>query len=212
MFCLNFKTQVITTGTCFVRGISKNDAFTEKRFFGYYGKEKDVEKFCKSKKFVSRYTPTGEFQYFKVLKPIHLLIIPYISLDIYSEEELKISYETTECLINYIKSNPENKIIKKYGINRLQSDILSIMLPFDNELEDSKYDYLFRLKEGSEYYSTNPDYSVLDLICSLGFLGWVRVASFNQSTPSDEITICDINSVVKSKYLEMNSECNISSC
>ena len=90
---LNFSTSIILPETCLIRGSSDYDKMTPTRWFGYYGLEKDIDKFCSSKKFVTKYAKKG-YQYYKVKESLHLLTMPYISLFGYDDEDARTAFTT----------------------------------------------------------------------------------------------------------------------
>lgn len=205
---INLSTLVITKGTCLVRGKSSSDKLTKKRYFGYFGEERDIEKFCRSKKFVSRYAKENIFEYYKIVKNVILIKLPYTSLEMYTDEELQLAVDIATQLIGYVDTlKKESETVSKYGYNETVSAIFDVLLPFSEDLPD----ILARLHE-SVYtpLTTNPDTIFSDLVCELGFKGWVRQANFDTYTSSDEILLCDIDEM--RGYVSETRECNLSTC
>jgi hypothetical protein len=220
----SFNTTIINKNTCLVRGYSKRNINKNQVWFAYIGN--DIENynkkfFCDAKKFVSQYTEDKIYEYWKVNKPLHLLKIPYIITGYGEEEEMLDSIIIAKNLINYINDNETtSNTVKKYGILELKRNIISLlfdyidlsMLTDDNAINSYKEVLKIREHIGPKNTSDNPDYSITDLICEMGFTGWLRISSYNSITYGDEIMICNINDILKNNIITKNNDCNLYEC
>jgi hypothetical protein len=219
---MNLPVRILPAGTCLVRGAHNSDMNKSGRWFGYYGEEKDLAKFCASKRFVSTYTRNEKtYEYYKVLRNIPLLSLPYISLYMYNEEEMISAVDIATVLVRYVTTyGNKSAVVSKNGIQTVLQDIIQVlvdegeenMMATENQLE--AYKSLLKLKEtlACSESSRNPDYIFASLICELGFLGWIRYGSSDTSTAADEVYICNIHDIEKFKYMEQSESCNLGNC
>lgn len=209
---INLSTLIITKGTCLIRGESTSDSKSKKRFFGYYGEEKDIAKFCKSKDFVSRYAKNDVYQYHRVDKNILLMKLPYISLGIYTDEELELAIDMATQFIGYVDLlKDKSDTVNHYGYEETITAIFNVLLPFLDD--DEITDVLANIRSRFSVETTiNPDTIFSDLVCELGFKGWVRQAVFNKYTPSDELFMCNIDEMEEDGFISESEECNLGEC
>jgi hypothetical protein len=190
------------------------------RWFGYYGHESNIPKFCASKSFVTKYAENNQYEYYKILRNIPMLSLPYISLYMYSEEELIQAVELATSLVQYVTEyKDKSDVVRKIGLQPIIQDILGVLFAAGEEdsIPDGKlstaYQALTDLRDqvGSPGVR-NPDHNFAALVCELGFLGWVRYGNSDMNTPADEIYVCNIHDIERFKYMEKNDSCNLGSC
>lgn len=186
---------------------------TDARYFAYYGREKNVTRFCQSKKFVERYA-TGGYMYSKILKPFQLLKVPYSSLYMAKSSELCEGFQLCKNILEILPTlNPSSK----FSHSKLTDATISFLL---NDSEDeyqeclSPEDYeLYKiLMKRHNRGSWNPDYGFKYIVCALGFHGWLRRANEDETFGADEIMICSITNSLRNGFLEYTEECNLSHC
>lgn len=215
---LSLPINIIVKNTCISRGKSNTDKFTKKRWFSFYGTERNKETFCNSKKFIEKYADGG-YEYFKITKNIQLLYIPYINLEVYNDDEFIKAIEIANELINYVFNHKDSsETVNKYGFDTVCRDILAVLFVSDEEnlmntknLKES-YENMKVLLQKVGYSQENPDYSFSELICELGFLGWLRIGNADIITPADEILICNIENAIENGYLKEDNLCNLGEC
>lgn len=210
---ITLPTTILTQNTCLLRGKSKSDsAIKKKRWFGYFGSERNIERFCISKNFVSKYAHSG-FEYYNVTKNIHLLSLPYIPLYEYTEQDFHKALDICIALVDYI-NEVESPIVKQYGKKRVIQDILAVIFTEDDVPEQYTVimERLKNLKDKVGYNEYNPDYTFAALICEIGFDGWLRYASSEDISAGDEVFFCDIEKMKSEGYVEENNVCNLSNC
>lgn len=212
---LNLPIFIIMKDTCIIRAVTKRDSMTKKRWFGYYGNSRNIKDFCNSKDFVKKYSVNGQYEYYKIIRSLPLLNIPYVNLYMYDEKMFLDGLNTGLSLINFVIENKDKlNVVKKFSLQRVINDILEVLIPSDEEdlIKDKnllkKYQEIFQLKKSFPEYTSNPDYSFASLVCELGFLGWKRVASSDYVVKSDELFFCDID-FLENNYILKDDKCNL---
>jgi len=205
-------TTIIAPGTCLVRGKSNSDDRTAKRWYGYYGFERDIAKFCQSKDFVSKYA-SGGYQYHMVQRPLPLLTFPYISLEMFSEQDLINALNLARELLSFVKMSGDYlRVVADFGQKRVLRDVLGVLVPYYEDIVTERFPELETLQEELGPPDSNPDYVFAKLICEMGFRGWVRVANSESFVNSDEIFVCDIGKMIGEGYLVDSVECELAKC
>lgn len=207
--------MIIPPGTCILRGASDRDSSHDSRYFAYYGPEKNANKFCRSKAFSSTYASRG-YQYTKILKPFHLLNVPYPSLYMASEDDLCNGFQLCKSILDMIPTLPESPNFTKLD---LTVDTINFLLNGDMDeyrkcLSPDDFDLYtqFLQIQSENKNSRNPDYAFEYVVCSLGYYGWLRRATSEDFVDSDEIMICSITRALTDGFLEYTDECNLASC
>lgn len=111
----------------------------------------------------------GDIKFYDTSINLNLLYIPYVSLFDATPQEVK-----------------EGKLIMSYLMKRARG----------NEQLETCILQLFDEDEFGCVY-TNPDYPVANLLCDLGFDGWIRKANRMFHTPADEVFLCQTKGRVK---------------
>lgn len=182
---------IITKGTCILRGASKSDVYGPKRYFGYYGAEANIDQYMKSHEFVSRYAQDGQYQYYRVEKNLSLLMLPYISLMMFSDSEEEYALELKQSLSAYVASG-NSSTADKHGMEETIDAICGVL---DEDCTTT--------------FAQNPDTPFSDLICELGFHGWVRKGTSQGYTQADELMICNIGDMTSGGYLVESDTCKL---
>ena len=189
---------------CLVRGVSKTDTITNKRWFGFYGVERNLKAFCESKTFVSKYAQNQKFQYVRINKVLHLLRFPYAAVfDEPTSEELHDAFTNGMSLLSYAQDHyKELTSLSRYGdkwtiLDAIWEFFFGLMDEEDfqtvTSLDPKKVKKAFKLhkkikkniKSQIGQTAVNPDYPVSDLICALGYDGWLRVASYEEKKDNE---------------------------
>jgi hypothetical protein len=218
---LQFETEVLEDGICLLRSQTARDKESSRRWFSYYGKDQNVNNFCNAHKFAKTHlVDGGSMQHYRIVKPIHLITFPYLSMEEYDSNDVDTSLNLAITILQYINTknddwdgffNQKTKLSKNEAIH----DILELLVPYDDDHIDDEqtlmnYNTLINIKQKLQIQShtRNIDYTMAKIVCKLGFNGWKRIASKSRIFGTDEIFICDIEEM-EGSYLSKDSSCNI---
>ena len=164
-------------------------------------------------------------QYSKVIETFDLVLIPYLNTGLGEEQEIQNGINILIYLMAYIKENYDVLIhlfstkYKTYSLEDMCYTLYSffgfnIELYMDEVLEYSFFNVYEHFHKISRHISfdivgVNPDYFTGELMCIMGYKGWVRVSNFDTNTMGDEIYICNIKKF-KDSLMDTN-ECNLTS-
>lgn len=204
----NFMQKVVPPGTCLIHGVEEQDATTQHRWFSYYGS--DRAHFRKSFEFAYQYTAGQRpIQFWKVLRPLPLLFIPYIQIGEATANEENLAQVTVWHIIRFLEQFGDRlPTVQKRG---LATCIHSV---FDGILGDTEAERL--MPELQKYRPParrpeNPDFVLADVLCDLGFPGWIRLHTEEDDahSPANEIFICNLSNLVRRGILSESPDCDL---
>ena len=203
--------KIVPHGTCLVRGKSRNDTRSKKRFFAYYGEKKDIALFMNAKKFVTQYAHMGEYQYFHVDKNLLLLDVPYLHVE-FSKKKAFRAIKLAFRLMKYVHLMLQNHhewygcIYDAIGIEYLDE---GTDYGHNANIYIDSINAFMKTVTQEHNSCLNPDYKFANLICNIGLHGWCRKSSDKKTNSSDEVFLCNIDILQEQGYLSENSECNL---
>lgn len=204
----NFLLKVVPPDTCLIHGVEDRDATTQQRWFAYYGA--DRARFRKSFEFAYQYTAGQRpIQFWKVLRPLPLLFIPYVQLGEATSHEENLAQIMVLHIIRFLESFGERlPVVQQQG---LETCIHSV---FDGILGVTEADSLLAALQKYRppaRMAQNPDFVLADVLCAMGFSGWVRLNSAEQDTysPANEIFVCNLENLVRQGFLAESSDCDL---
>jgi hypothetical protein len=205
-------TTILPKGTCLVRGENLGMNAHPHRFFGYFGTENTIDKFCRSKAFVKKYARNEKYEYWIVKKDIVLVDILYIALELYDDEDVLFMLKDVQEIISFVNDNPVDKVLDMDRL-RIMRNIADFYIPdIEDPVYRKEYQKILAIRDSLPKTADNPDYTMAVLLCYMGYNGWMRVGDKNNFTDGDEIFICNIHQLVKDGYMEMDEKCNLSDC
>lgn len=212
---LRLLVETLPSDVCLVRGKEVDDAHTRYRWFAYFGAKYNPSKYQRALKFATMYAGDRGLEFYRTKKRIHLLVLPYLQTTGEDERDNQAAETMAVIVANALVSlvlqqKTSLAVVDRHGLSKVVANVFDALVSFvdDPRFENSTVQTAYKNKGQSD---PNPDFVFAQLICELGYDGWIRTANLatKEYADSDEVMFCDIHRLEKQGFVTPCQPCDV---